>query len=292
MRKRQREDGSASAVAASPLTIGASKANDHLSRLAALVAKSKRIVVVCGAGISTEAGLADFRSPSGLYNINVGDLPAELLFDIEVLRDDPSFFYKFANVHLFPALERAEPTETHRFLVALERRGKLALAVTQNIDGLELKAGLPRSKLLAVHGQATSAHCESCGYVAASGGAGVAGVPAGDGAWWNKAQDSGLPHCPGGHVLRPDILFFGEAVGKRDMARLDRECRSADLLLVLGSSMSVQPVSNVVFMTGEKTVKAFVSLTLPLAHRDAFDVCVVGWTCDDAVRALAKAAGI
>jgi NAD-dependent deacetylase len=195
-----------------------------------LIMKSKYIVSIIGAGISTSAGIPDFRGPNGLYSRK--DVPAEKLFDIGYFRSDPSLFYSHAAELVAPALH-AKPTLGHLFLRKLEDLGKLKMTVSQNIDGLHEVAGL--RNVIDIHGNFRKYFCVSCGAehpepqklnetISAS------------------AYDGTPPKCPAcGGVVKPDVVFFGEPV--KDLERALTEVQRADLLICIGSSLTVYPVS-------------------------------------------------
>src|SRR5882724_6038504 len=112
--------------------------SNPISQCADLLLKSKKIVVLTGAGISTSAGIPDFRGPQGLYTSRIYD--AEKVFDIDYFLKDQKPFYEFA--FDFMAVEKTlQPTVTHKALAALEKSGKIKAIITQNIDGLHQKAG-------------------------------------------------------------------------------------------------------------------------------------------------------
>ena len=133
---------------------------EHAASLcSAMIERSNRIVLLSGAGMSTSAGLPDFRGPDGIYRRKLGVDP-EKIFDIDWFRRDPSFFYRFHREFL-GSLEKIEPTFAHRFFASLEKEGKLSGIITQNIDSLHQRAG--SSKVLEFHGGVWSSFCTSCG---------------------------------------------------------------------------------------------------------------------------------
>ena len=132
------------------------KADDEA--VAGLIRQAGRIAVLTGAGISTTAGIPDFRGPRGLYVTRQYD--PEKTFDITYFDRDPSYFFAFAR-DFVQLVERVQPTFTHRFLAAMEEGGKLDAVITQNIDGLHQKAGSKR--VIEVHGSVRHGHCRKCG---------------------------------------------------------------------------------------------------------------------------------
>lgn len=197
----------------------------------AAVRDARRILVVTGAGISVSCGIPDFRSEHGLYAA-IRDryaLPEpECMFDIEFFRADPAPFFDLAK-ELFPG--RFRPSLAHHFLGALEARGQLLRNFTQNIDTLEQVAGL--SRVVYCHGSFASATCTGCRHRC-----GVDELRA-------QMAAAPVPYCGrcGEGVVKPDIVFFGEPLPAHFDEAIERDVEEADLVIVIGSSMKVQPVS-------------------------------------------------
>eukprot|EP00946_MAST-07B_sp_MAST-7B-sp1_P002184 g2184.t1 len=222
-----------------------------------LEGRFRRIVVLCGAGISVSAGIPDFRTPgSGLYsNLEKYDLPSpEAIFDIDFFAQNPYPFFKLAT-ELYPG--KFKPTPTHFFLKLLADKGLLLRCYTQNIDTLESEAGLPEDKYVACHGNFASNTCTRCGrqypsewmhralFGADGNGtdpASVAGAMA-SGAGISGENKIPVPRCRKCHaVVKPDITFFGESLPARFEQCLKVDVPSCDLLLVMGTSLQVYPV--------------------------------------------------
>ncbi len=211
-------------------------------RCAGLIKLSKAGVVLTGAGISTAAGIPDFRGPRGLYVTRQYD--PEKVFDIDWFSRDPRFFYDFSR-DFIDLMKETGPTFTHRFLATLEQQGHLKGVITQNIDALHQVAG--SAKVVELHGSYRAATCHGCGkhYLDLTY------------AWWDAAmRDSSrspvaLCHACNG-VLKPDIVFFGEPVHAiTEAQQMVAEC---DLLLVLGSSLQVSPASLLPHFTKRTTI--------------------------------------
>lgn len=199
---------------------------EQARQCAALVNQAHRVVALTGAGISTAAGIPDFRGPEGLYR-QVGLDDPELIFDIVTFRRDPSLFYRFHGQFL-RILEQVQPTLTHTFLAQEEQRGHVKGVVTQNIDALHQRAGSRR--VLEIHGSVWDTFCTRChahyDYQLSI----------------TKTLREGIPHCDRCRgVLKPDVVFFGEAVKQLDACQ--NMVVEADLLLVLGTSLSVMPAA-------------------------------------------------
>jgi NAD-dependent deacetylase len=185
---------------------------------------SKRVTALSGAGLSTSAGIPDFRGPNGLYVTRRYD--PETVFDIQAFRRDPKPFYDFTRDFL-GTVHSLDPTPTHRFLADLENRGKVTAVVTQNIDALHQKAG--SQNVVSLHGDYWTSHCLSCN------------------AEFNleymeqAVNQEDVPHCPCSGLIKPDVVFFGEPVYA--LERASALVADSDLHLVLGSSLSVYPAA-------------------------------------------------
>ncbi len=183
------------------------------------------IAVLTGAGISTAAGVPDFRGPKGLYVTRRYD--PETVFEIHAFDRDPAPFYQFSRDFL-GTLAAIRPTFAHTFLATLEQAGKQVAVITQNIDGLHQKAGSAR--VLPIHGDYETARCRKCARECSGS------------ALLELMGTMDIPRCAAcGGVIKPDVVFFGEMV--RHMDEAGRLVAEADLLLVLGSSLSVYPAA-------------------------------------------------
>ncbi|XP_018413166.1 PREDICTED: NAD-dependent protein deacetylase sirtuin-3, mitochondrial-like [Nanorana parkeri] len=189
---------------------------------------------MAGAGISTPSGIPDFRTPgSGLYdNLKKYKVPyPEAIFDIDYFAYNPQPFFTLAK-ELYPG--KYKPNYIHYFVRLLHEKGLLLRCYTQNIDGLERMAGIPPKKLVEAHGTFSAASCHLC----------YTSFPA------KEAQDCIMndrsPHCKVCYgVVKPDIVFFGEALPK-SFDRFSKDFPEADLLIVMGTSLEVEPFANIV----------------------------------------------
>ena len=202
--------------------------SERLGRFVEFLKASQKIAVLSGAGMSTESGIPDFRSTSGLYKT----VTSEEVFDIGCFRQSPEKFYDII-APLYVSMLEAKPNSGHKALSELELDcGKDVIVATQNIDGLHQKAG---SKVVnELHGGMLSLTCQSCG----------GQVPA-------SAVDADLrsgkvvrhrPTCNG--VLKPDIVFFGEMLPEEAFSASISAMKRADLVLVLGTSLAVYPAAS------------------------------------------------
>ena len=194
-------------------------------RLAALIREAQPCVVLTGAGVSTESGIPDFRSPTGIW---ARFDPMEYA-TIQAFRRDPEKVWRFYAPR-FAALTSAEPNDAHRALAELERVGLVRAVVTQNIDLLHERAG--SRDVIEVHGSIRTSTCPRC----------RRRYPLADVLPLVEAE--GLARCADcGTALKPDVVFFGELLPAEAMERASRLAREAGLLLVVGSSLEVYPVA-------------------------------------------------
>jgi NAD-dependent protein deacetylase/lipoamidase len=195
------------------------------SRLAELIRQGQPCVVLTGAGVSTESGIPDFRSPSGVW---ARYDPMEYA-TIDAFRRDPVKVWDFYARRL-RMLAEAKPNAAHHALAELERRGLVAALVTQNIDRLHGRAG--SRDVIEVHGSVRTSSCLDCGER----------VPFDEVV--RLVEADGAPPCPRcGAILKPDVVMFGEPMPELEMDRAFELARGASLLLVVGSSLEVWPVA-------------------------------------------------
>ena len=192
-----------------------------------------RVVVLTGAGISTESGIPDFRGPRGVWTRNPA---AEKQSTIQHYLADPEVRKAAWRSRLDSPAWSAEPNSGHRALVALERRGKLHALVTQNIDELHQRAGQSPALVVEVHGSMRRVMCWQCGRRAPMQEA-LDRVQAGE----------ADPHCLDcGGILKSDTISFGQPLVPEVIARAMNVAAEADLLLAIGSTLQVQPVASMV----------------------------------------------
>jgi len=205
--------------------------------------RAKRIICMCGAGISVSAGIPDFRSPgTGLYSrLADYNLPhPTAVFELDFFRKNPHPFYLLAR-DLYPGTYA--PTPTHYFMRLLHDKGLLLRCYTQNIDSLEQLAGLPKEAVIAAHGNFDSARCVECreehsiDIVKES-------IFDQKPLYCLKRRESKAKGCEG--LVKPDIVFFGENLPDRFWNHLDTDFPEADLLIVMGTSLVVQPFASLI----------------------------------------------
>ncbi|KAJ9664877.1 Sir2 histone deacetylase Hst2 [Coniosporium apollinis] len=241
--------------------------------------RAQRIVVMTGAGTSTSAGIPDFRSPeTGLYaNLSRLNLPyAEAVFDISYFRNNPLPFYTLAR-ELYPGKYR--PTITHSFIRLLHDKGLLLKLFTQNIDCLEREAGVPDDAIVEAHGSFARQSCIECR------------APYPDEAMREMIATGDVPHCEEcGGLVKPEIVFFGEQLPAAFFLNRMKPAE-ADLCIVMGTSLTVQPFASLPGFCTEGTPRVLINKERAgsLGSR-ADDVLLLG-DCDECVRDLARACG-
>jgi NAD-dependent protein deacetylase/lipoamidase len=194
-------------------------------RLADLIRSNQPCVVLTGAGVSTESGVPDFRSPTGLW----AQFDPLEYGSIEAFRRDPEKVWRFYAPR-FSMLTEAEPNDAHLALARLERAGFVQAVVTQNIDLLHSRAG--SREVVEVHGSIRNSTCPRCGARYE-----LQRVLA-------LLEDAGAPACAEcGAILKPDVVFFGELLPEGAIERAFALAREARLLLVVGSALEVHPVA-------------------------------------------------
>ena len=197
------------------------------------VAEAKRIVVLTGAGISTDSGIPDFRGPQGVWTKNP---KAEKLSDIRYYMADPEVRRLAWQSRLDHTAWKAQPNTGHRALVELEKRGKLHALITQNIDELHQMAGNSADKVIEVHGTMRKVVCMACGMTAPMQKA-LERVRAGE-------EDPPCRDCGG--ILKSATISFGQQLVPGVIDAAMRAAAEADLFLALGSTLQVYPVAGAV----------------------------------------------
>ncbi len=199
---------------------------EHYRQAAELVARAHRIVAFTGAGISTESGLADFRSAGGLWERH-----RIVTYQEFVASHEARIEYWSMRRELIPAILAAKPNGAHKALAELERMGKLQTVITQNIDGLHQAAG--SGDVIELHGTNLTASCLDCGKM------------------WPIAEiqerleaDDLDPQCDRcGGAIKPDTVSFGQAMAQWVMNRAFEVADGCDLMIMIGSSLEVQPAA-------------------------------------------------
>jgi len=194
---------------------------------------AKRVVVLTGAGISTDSGIPDFRGPQGVWTRNP---EAERLATLQHYLAEPEVRKRAWRSRLESPAWLAQPNAGHRALVLLERRGQLDTLITQNVDGLHQMAGSSPERVIEIHGTMREVTCLACGERAPMERA-LERVRAGE-------EDPACRSCGG--ILKSATISFGQSLVQEDLARAGEAARRSDLMLAVGTKLSVWPIAGVV----------------------------------------------
>jgi len=200
---------------------------NKINYLAEKLAQGNKNVVFTGAGISTESGISDYRSKGGLW-----DRFKPIYLDEFMSSRSARADYWRRKCELYEQLDDAAPNAAHYALAALHDKGLLDLLITQNIDGLHQKSGLPDDKVIELHGNTTRVRCMSCDVI----------VPL-DETLERIKNNEPAPECACGGYLKPDTISFGQSLREDDLNRAMTASHNCDVFLGIGSTLIVQPAS-------------------------------------------------
>jgi len=201
--------------------------NAKIRRIAEKIAEKGKNVIFTGAGISTESGISDYRSKGGIW-----DRFKPIYFDEFMSSETARIEYWHRKCELNDQLEDAVPNPAHYALSDLNHKGLLELVITQNIDGLHQKAGLPDEKVIELHGNTTRVRCMSCDAI----------VPL-DETLARIKNGEPAPNCSCGGYLKPDTISFGQTLREKDLNHAITASQKCDVFLAIGSTMIVYPAS-------------------------------------------------
>ena len=201
---------------------------NDIDTLKKMINESNNIVVFTGAGVSTESGLKDFRSSDGIYNLELEyDRTPEYMLSSKCFYNETNMFYDFYKKYMNSI--NVKPNITHKYLKKLEDSGKLKAIITQNIDGLHTKVG--NKNVYEIHGTIYKNYCLNC----------------------NKEYDAnyvfkskGVPKCKCGGLIKPNVVLYGEMLPEDEYMNSLKAISNADMLLVLGTSLTVYPASSMI----------------------------------------------
>ena len=190
------------------------------------IEESSRIVFFGGAGVSTESGIADFRSVDGLYSQKF-DYPPETIISHTFYERKPEYFFRFYREKMLPL--GFEPNITHKVLAEWEQDGKLSAVVTQNIDGLHQKAG--SKAVYELHGSVLRNYCTRC-------------LKFHSAEFVNESD--GIPRCSCGGIVKPDVVLYEESLDQNVMEASVSAIENANMLIVAGTSLTVYPAAGLI----------------------------------------------
>ena len=219
--------------------------------------ESSRIVFFGGAGVSTESGIPDFRSVDGLYSQHF-EYPPETIISHSFFVRNPEYFFRFYREKMLPL--GFEPNITHRKLSQWEQEGKLSAIVTQNIDGLHQKAG--SKSVFELHGSVLRNYCTKCRKFYSA-------------EFIRDSED--IPRCSCGGIVKPDVVLYEEGLDQETIEKSVMAIRSADLLIVAGTSLTVYPAAGLIdYFKGDKLVVINKAPTPRDSHADLLIQAPIG----------------
>ena len=213
---------------------------EPVARATALLAQARRVVVLTGAGISTDSGIPDFRGPQGVWTKNP---EAEKMATLDAYVSDPDLRRRAWQNRLTSPMWDSEPNAGHAALVALERSGRLDTLVTQNVDGLHHKAGSDPARVIEIHGTGREVVCLTCGDRQPAEPVHER-VRAGEADPACTVVDTSGEPCGG--ILKSATISFGQSLVAEDLFRAEEAAAACDLLLAVGSTLGVFPAAGLV----------------------------------------------
>jgi len=236
---------------------------EQTEKVAQWIVTSKRVVVFAGAGLSTESGIPDFRSPGGVWDrYNPEDFYFQNFLASEASREK---YWQMAS-EMYDPMKKAQPNLAHLAIAEMERLGKLDCIITQNIDGLHPKAGNSEEKIIELHGTAMCVTCLSC----------------------HKRYDreeiqqrlqkgERAPRCNDcGGPLKPATISFGQSMPERETDEAYHRSSLCDLFIVIGSSLVVQPAASMPLVAKRNGAKLVIINRDPTGYDDMADMVIHG----------------
>jgi NAD-dependent deacetylase len=247
-------------------------ADHEIATLQQMIGEAKRIVGITGAGVSTDSGIPDYRSKGGIW-----ERFRPVYFEEFLASEEKRLLYWQRKWELWPAVAAARPGPGHKLFARLYREGRLHGLITQNIDGLHEKSGLPPETIVNLHGTAIRTTCLSCGDVL-------------DSAAVYESYDlaDGPPRCRKcGGLLKPATVSFGQNLDPHELSRAGELARSCDLMIAMGSTLVVYPAASFPAEAKQQGAKLAV-VTLSETPLDGIADVVINRPIGDVVQALAS----
>ncbi len=234
---------------------------DEIDIATDMILESKKIVVFTGAGISTESGISDFRSPGGIWSkFDLGEFTYQKFLSSQESREK---YWEFSK-STWPEMAVAKPNRGHYAIAELYHLGKLDCVITQNIDGLHQKSGLPEEKVIELHGTAWWVNCLECGRR----------YPREE---IQKRVESGekVPRCDAcGGIMKPATISFGQPMPEKETGEAERRSSAGDLFLVAGSSLVVYPAAQMPLIAKNNGAKLVIINLASTPHDRYADVVI------------------
>jgi NAD-dependent deacetylase len=225
-------------------------------KLIGLLRTARRVLVFTGAGISTGSGIPDFRGPNGVWKRRQPVYYQDFMTS-EAARIE-HWDYKLES---WPAFRDARPNATHKSIVHVENAGKLLAVVTQNIDGLHARAGTSAHRLVELHGTNSLVECQSCTKTSDP-----------ESVFEQFRQTRKPPLCECGGFLKPATISFGQNLREPDLERAQSLASEADLVVALGSTLSVYPAANIPLIAAGRGAPYIIINRGPTDHDDLREV--------------------
>lgn len=222
------------------------------SRLVARLHQSQRILIFCGAGVSTASGIPDYRGPGGVWTRR-----RPVYYDEFLASEAARVEYWDYKLETWQLYQHAQPNAVHHAIVALERAGQLVAVVTQNVDGLHRRAGTSPDRLVELHGTDLLVECQRCH---------ATSDPAPHLAHFKTTRRP--PYCDCGGPLKAATISFGQSLRATELARAATAAVKADLVLALGSTLSVYPAASVPLHAAARGVPYIIVNRGPTEHDD------------------------
>ncbi len=201
-----------------------------MTQFRSILNDAERIVGFTGAGISTESGIPDYRSKGGIW-----DRYQPVYFDEFLRSEEKRKLYWQRRLEMWPAIRDAQPNAGHRFFVNLFRQKRLLGIITQNIDGLHEKSGIPPEMIVNLHGTALEVSCLQCGHTEPS-----------EQIAEKFDHEIETPRCPEcGGLMKPATISFGQSLDRNTLKHAEEPAASCDLLMVMGSTLRVYPAAGI-----------------------------------------------
>lgn len=234
---------------------------DKIDAVSDIIVQSKRIVVFTGAGIGTESGIPDFRSPGGIWDrYDPNELTYQKFLTSQASRE------KYWERHklLWPVIAAARPNAGHLAIAELHKMGKLDCVITQDGDSLHQKSGVPEEMVIELHGTWTRALCLGCGRK----------YPSEEVQVRLEAGEK-VPTCKEcGGIMKPDVIQFGQAMPEKETREAERRAASCDLLMACGSSLIIYPAAGMPLIAKENGAKLVIINLMPTPHDQYADVVI------------------
>jgi len=221
-------------------------------RLVDLLHRAQRILIFSGAGVSTASGIPDFRGPNGVWTRR-----RPVYYD-EFLASEPARVeYWDYKLETWTIYQRAQPNTVHEAVAALERAGKVLAVVTQNVDGLHGRAGTSPERLIELHGTDLFVECQTCHARSAP-----------DAHFERFKTTRAAPRCECGGLLKSATISFGQSLDAADLDRAAVVARRADLVVALGSTLSVYPAASIPLLAAQRGTPYVIVNRGPTEHDD------------------------